>query len=64
MMDLTHGVHDWKDIATEVAGSYIVLAVYNALLQALPEPMPMERWYGFAYRFLNLLGVNISKLRK
>ena len=40
----------------------VAYAVFTAAIQTLPEPLPMERWYGFFYAFVHVLGLNLSHL--
>ena len=63
VLDALHGVHDWADVMRELATGWMAMAVYNALLSALPEPLLTERWYGFFYKFIHILGINIDRLR-
>ena len=44
----------------------VALAVYFAfgsIVDSLPEPLPLERWYGFLYKVAHALAANWSKTR-
>lgn len=57
MMQLHSGAHyDWLL-------SMGALYVYSCAIRSLPDPKPEERWYGFLFKFLNLLGANLDKFK-
>ncbi len=41
--------------------SVVVFYVYSALVQTMPKPRPEERWYGWFYGFMQVLGANIKE---
>ena len=45
---------------------FVAVAVYYAfgvVADSLPEPLPLERWYGFLYKVAHALAANWSKTR-
>ncbi len=40
--------------------SVLVFYVYSAAVQTMPKPRPDERWYNWAYSFLQVLGANLK----
>jgi hypothetical protein len=38
------------------------LWIFAALIHTMPTPHPEERWYGWAFNFLHLLGANLGKI--
>jgi len=38
------------------------LWVFAALIHTMPAPAPSERWYGWIFNFLHLVGANLSMM--
>lgn len=49
-------VHVPGDWLVSVAAFY----AYSAAVQTMPRPRPDERWYGWIYGFLQIIGANIK----
>lgn len=46
----------------EIFTTYVVFAVFSALLHAMPPPNG-NKWYNFLYRFLHTLAMNLDRMR-
>jgi len=58
MMLLEHS--PWLEALRPALG----LWVFSALVQTMPPPLPMERWYSWLYNFAQILGANIKNVGK
>lgn len=38
--------------------------IFSALIQTMPPPQTMERWYGWLYNFAQAVGANLSLIHK
>jgi hypothetical protein len=41
---------------------YAACWVFGAAIRTMPVPGPTERWYGWAYNFLHLIGQNLENV--
>ena len=53
---------DWID-ANRAFIAVGVFYAFGVVADSLPEPLPLERWYGFLYKVAHALAANWSKTR-
>ena len=53
---------DWIH-ANRTIVAVAALYAFGIVADSLPEPLPLERWYGFLYKVAHALAANWSKAR-
>lgn len=56
---LQHFFSHWDDGLAYAA----LLWIAQAFIGTMPQPQPMERWYGWAYGFLQAIAANLDRIK-